>query len=173
MNATDLRRLYAYTDWANGRMLSAAAALSEEQFTREIVSSFPSIRDTLAHIAGAEWVWLTRWRGESPLETPEWMSAPPFGVVRDRFVEIAADRRAYLAALAEDAIESVLHYRSLKGDPFAMPLGELLVHCANHSTYHRGQLATMLRQVGAAAPPSTDYTQFLRDTGVGMAVTVP
>ena len=163
MNVTDLRLLYAYTDWANDRMLSAAAGLSEEQFTREIVSSFRSIRDTLAHIAGAEWIWLTRWRGESPLATPEWMNAPSFGLVRGRIEEIAAERRAYLAELTEDAIESVLHYRSQKGDPFAMPLGGLLVHCANHSTYHRGQLATMLRQVGAA-PPSTDYVQFLRAT---------
>jgi uncharacterized damage-inducible protein DinB len=164
MNTIDLRRLYDYTDWANDRMLSAAAELSEEQFTRTIVSSFASIRDTLAHIAGAEWIWLKRWRGESPLEAPEWMNAPSFGLVRERMMEIAADRRAYLAGLTEEAIESVLDYRSIKGDPFAMPLGELLLHCANHSTYHRGQLATMLRQVGAAAPPSTDYTQFLRAT---------
>jgi len=74
---------------------------------------------------------------------------------------IAADRRAYLEDLGDDRIESKLHYRSTQGDPFTMPLGELLIHCANHSTYHRGQLVTMLRQVDAA-PPNTDYTQFVR-----------
>jgi uncharacterized damage-inducible protein DinB len=74
---------------------------------------------------------------------------------------IAADRRAYLDDLVGETIEATLHYRSTQGDPFTMPLDSLLVHCANHSTYHRGQLVTMLRQAGAA-PPNTDYTQFIR-----------
>jgi uncharacterized damage-inducible protein DinB len=161
MNIADGRRLYAYTDWANDRILAAIAELSEEQFTREIVSSFPSIRDTLSHIAFAEWLWLQRWMGESPVESPEWTKTPSFHVLSDQIHRIAADRRAYLTKLADDRIDSTVHYRSTRGDPFAMVLSELFIHCANHSTYHRGQLVTMLRQVGAT-PPNTDYTQFVR-----------
>ena len=161
MNVSDLRRLYAYNDWANDRMLDAIAALSNEQFTREIVSSYSSIRDTLAHIAGAEWLWLRRWRGESPPKAPEWAAAPSIETLREQMHAIASDRREYLAGLDDDTIESMLSYRSIKGDAFTMPLGGVLLHCANHSTYHRGQLVTMLRQAGAT-PPGTDYTTFLR-----------
>jgi uncharacterized damage-inducible protein DinB len=160
MNAADLRKLYAYNDWANDRMIEVIAALSEEQFTRRIVSSYESIRDTLSHIAFAEWIWLQRWMGESP--SNEWMKEPSFAAVRDRLHAVRADRNVYLAGLRDDTIASTIQYRSTRGDQFTMLLGELLIHCANHSTYHRGQLVTMLRQVGAT-PPNTDYTPFVRE----------
>ncbi len=161
MNVTDLRRLYGYTDWANDRMLAAIGGLSEEQYGRHVVSSYPTIRDTLAHIVFAEWLWLERWRGRSHAEYPAWMTEPPFPKLEEEMRAIAAERRAFLDDLTEDAIESTIDYRSMKGDPFTMPLGGVMIHCANHSTYHRGQLVTMLRQVGAT-PPNTDYTQYLR-----------
>lgn len=158
MNAADVRRLYAYNDWANERMLVTLAALDDEQRTRTIPSSFPSIDETLAHIAFAEWVWLRRWLGESPSGPPDWKT---FDVVRDRLRDIAAERRAYLDAVTDETISGPLAYRNVKGDPFTGVLSDLLVHCANHSSYHRGQLVTMLRQVGAK-PPGTDFTEFTR-----------
>lgn len=162
MNVAGFCRLYEYTDWANDRILAAIATLSEEQFTHDIVSSFPSIRDTIAHIAFAEWIWLNRWKGQSPPGPPEWLTTPSFATVRDRMHEIAAERRAYLDGLTDAVLDSILHYRSTEGDPFSMPLREVLFHCANHSTHHRGQLVTMLRQVGATPPPTMDYTPFVR-----------
>ncbi len=162
MDLSDVRRLYAYTDWANDRFLDVIGRLPEEQFTQTIVSSYSSIRDTLSHIASAEWIWLRRWMGESPLEVPSWATAPSFAVLQTKIHAVAGERRAYLADLAPAAIESILHYRSIKGDPFALPLREVLIHCANHSTYHRGQLVTMLRQAGAQ-PPTTDYSLFARE----------
>ena len=158
MNAADIRRLYTYTDWANERMLATIDPLSDEQRTQVIPSSFPSILETLTHIAFAEWVWLRRWLGESPLSPPEGTS---FGETRDRLRAVAAERRAYLDGLSDDAVAGTVSYRSVKGDAFTMNLGDVLVHCANHSTYHRGQLVTMLRQVGAK-PPGTDFTEFAR-----------
>ena len=158
---TDIRRLYAYCDWANDRMLAVIADLSDEQFSRELVSSFSSIRETLSHIAFAEWLWLQRYKGTSPSETPDWTESRSLEVLRDRMHATAADRREYLDALGDDAIASTIDYRSMSGDPFTMSLGDVLVHCANHSTYHRGQLVTMLRQVGAT-PPGTDFTVFAR-----------
>jgi uncharacterized damage-inducible protein DinB len=158
MNAADIRRLYTYTDWANERMLATIEGLSDEQRTQVIASSFPSILETLTHIAFAEWVWLRRWSGESPASPPEGTS---FAETRDRLRSVAAERRAYLDGLSDDAVAGSVSYRSIKGDPFTMNLGDVLVHCANHSTYHRGQLVTMMRQVGAK-PPGTDFTEFAR-----------
>src|SRR5271156_6161507 len=66
MNVEDFRRLYDYNSWANHRTLDACAPLSEEQFTRDLRSSFRSLRDTMVHISWAEWLWLERWQGRSP-----------------------------------------------------------------------------------------------------------
>lgn len=161
MTPTALRRLYDYTNWANARMLDVIAGLDDEQFTRHVVSSYSSIRDTLAHIASAEWLWLLRWKGDSRLALPEWMEAS-FARLREEMESIAADRRAFLGDLTDERADAMLHYRSIRGDAFALPLREVLIHCANHSTYHRGQLVTMLRQVGVTELPSTDYALFVR-----------
>jgi uncharacterized damage-inducible protein DinB len=161
MNVDDIRKLYAYTDWANGRIIDAIAVLSDEQYAREITSSFSSIRDTLSHIASSEWIWLKRWKGTSPREVPEWAIEPLLATSRDRIHRIASARRAFLESLSDDLLRSKLSYTNLAGEPFVMPLEEVLIHCANHSTHHRGQLTTMLRQIGAT-PPNTDYAPFYR-----------
>jgi uncharacterized damage-inducible protein DinB len=66
MNAQDIHLLYAYNSWANAKVLHAASKLTEEQFTEDLSSSHRSVRDTLAHILAAEWIWLMRWKGTSP-----------------------------------------------------------------------------------------------------------
>ena len=60
------RTLFAYDAWANRRSLEACATLTPEQFTRDLGSSFPSVRDTLAHLVGAQFVWLERFHGRVP-----------------------------------------------------------------------------------------------------------
>jgi uncharacterized damage-inducible protein DinB len=58
MSPEQIRILYDYNAWANHRSLDAAAALGAEQFVKPLGSSFSSVRDTLAHIWGSEWLWL-------------------------------------------------------------------------------------------------------------------
>ncbi len=70
MNADDIRTLFEYNSWANHRALESCAALSNEQFTRDLGSSFKSVRDTLVHICGAEWLWLERFHGRSHSTLP-------------------------------------------------------------------------------------------------------
>lgn len=62
MTRDDIRLLYEYDRWANRRVLKAASALSAEQFTRDMRGSFGSVRDTILHILGGEWIWLAYWR---------------------------------------------------------------------------------------------------------------
>ena len=68
MNINEIRRLYAYTEWANGLVLEAAEKLSSEQLLRDVKISHNSILGTLVHMAGAEWIWLERWHGHSPTD---------------------------------------------------------------------------------------------------------
>ena len=56
MTPQEMRTLYDYNAWANHRSLDAASALTTEQFVKPMGSSFGSVRDTLAHVYGAEWI---------------------------------------------------------------------------------------------------------------------
>ena len=70
MKPDEMVALYDYNAWADRRVLQAAGALSQEQFVKPMGSSFSSVRDTLAHILGVEWLWLERFQGRSPASIP-------------------------------------------------------------------------------------------------------
>jgi uncharacterized damage-inducible protein DinB len=162
MNIEDFRLLYDFNAWANQRTLDACAALAPEQFTRDLASSFPSVRDTLAHIYGAQWVWLERWHGRIPAALPSPADFPDFETTRRRFAEIDGNLVDYAASLNADDIQRVVAFKTLAGTPISQPLWQMLQHVANHSTYHRGQVTTMLRQLGAKAA-GTDLIYFYRE----------
>jgi uncharacterized damage-inducible protein DinB len=155
-----LRELYEYNYWARDRQLQACAALTQDQFLRPMGSSFSSLRDTLAHLVGAEWVWLERWRGHSPteLETLEFSADrfPALGAIQERWRTVEHGVRGYLATLREEMLAQPLSYTNLKGEAWTYPLWQTLIHVVNHQTYHRGQVTTLLRQLGVEAP-SIDY----------------
>ena len=62
MNAEDFKTLFRYNAWANRRTVEACAGLRAAQFTKDLESSFRSVRDTLVHIMAVERVWLDRWK---------------------------------------------------------------------------------------------------------------
>ncbi len=158
MNVQDIARLFAYNKWANARFVAAAATLTEGQLAAQVTSSFPSVRATLAHIVGAEWLWLRRWLGEHPAATPPWLESP-LPVLRERLAEVERERDRYVAALSAEDLDRTLSYRRLDGTARSGRLADTLLHVVNHSTYHRGQLTTMLRQVGGT-PPTTDLALY-------------
>lgn len=164
MRVADVLELYAYNEWANARMFGAATKLDSEVFTTPRGSSFSSIRDTIAHIAASEWVWLRRWRGVSPSAQPEWSSLPDAAALTEKLREVESDRAAFLRGLTDEDLSKPLAYRNLKGDDFSELLMDQLVHVVNHSSYHRGQVATLSRQAGFPAP-ATDLIVFKREHG--------
>lgn len=161
MTLDDLRSLYTYNAWANARFFEAIAGLDEARRTAPLESSFPSVIATLGHIVGAEWIWLSRWQGTNPSGFPDWLQAPILEDLRSRLSRVESDRATYLAGLSEEDLQRPLDYKLLNGTASSTRLLDLLLHVVNHSTYHRGQLTTLLRQVGAT-PPATDYVVYTR-----------
>jgi len=104
-------------------------------------------------------VWLRRWKGESPSAGPDWAASPSRETLRNKLREVETERSAFLASLSDSDLMQPITYRNLKGEEWRYLLGDLLLHLVNHSTYHRGQITTMLRQVGIT-PPSTDLLIF-------------
>lgn len=157
----DLRDLYAYNLWANLRAMEACAPLTSGELHRDLGSSFPTLIGTLAHILSAEWIWLERWSGRSPAGLPDDWDLSTLQAIRWRWAEVETRRAEILASLTEEALAAPVAYRNTRGEPFLAPLGQLMRHVINHSTYHRGQIATMLRQLGHPAP-QTDLVLYHR-----------
>ena len=157
-----LERLLDYTVWANHRVLRACATLEGDDFRRELGGSFGTIRGTLAHVMGSEWVWLERWKGVSPERLPDEAAFENVVALRDRWTVIEGHRRAWLDTLPEGEAAEIVRYRSLQGVAYEAPLWQLVQHVANHSTYHRGQVIVMLKQVGARVV-STDLVVYDRE----------
>ena len=155
MDLETIRELYGYNRWANARSLQAASTVSHEDFIKEVGGSFASLRGTLAHMYGAEWIWLERWRGTSPRKLPFSLDFPDVETIRSRWQDVERGQKEFLGGLDQGRLGEVISYVNLKGETFAYPLGRMLQHVVNHSTYHRGQVATLLRQLGAT-PLSTD-----------------
>jgi len=159
----EIRELYAYNRWANARILGAAAALDPAAFARDMGSSFPSVRDTLVHILAAEWVWLSRWQGTSPIGLPTW-DLSTCDEVRERWAEVEREQQAFIARLTDADIRRSMAYRDTRGRAWENELGQMLRHVVNHSSYHRGQVITMLRQLGAETV-ATDLIRYYREGG--------
>ena len=160
MDLSEVRFLLAYNRWANAQVLDAADRLTPKEFTRDLRSSFPSVRDTLVHILSAEWLYLERWGGNSPAAMPDLGPLETVAGFRSCWREVEAGQRAFLEGLGPADLARVIGYTNFRGEAWRYPLGQMLQHTVNHSTYHRGQLATLLRQLGAAPNP-TDLLVFV------------
>ena len=157
-----LRLLFQYNQWADRRLLDACSALTNEQFTRDLGSSFRSVRDTVAHLYGAEWVWNERIQGRSPSSLLSGTGFPDLASVRAKLEEMDSYYLDYVTRLTQQDLDQVIHYKSFAGEDFSNPLWQTLHQLSNHATYHRGQVVTLLRQLGAK-PVATDLSAFYRE----------
>ncbi len=164
-----LRFLFQYNQWADRRTLDACAALSNEQFTRNLGSSFSSVRDTAAHLYGAEYVWNERINGRSPTALVTGAGFPDLASGRDKLEEMDAYYIDFVSKLSQQDLERVIQYKGFKGEEYSNPLWQSLHQLTNHASYHRGQITTMLRQLGAK-PASTDLIGYYRELAAAARV---
>ena len=159
MNKSQIIELYSYDDWANKKMLSAVGQLENEEFNQDLSSSFKSIRDTMVHLLGAEELWLSRWMGEqgrmflNPDDFPTYLS------LDERGNDFRNHLEGFLVSLTEEDLMEEISYRNIKGIPCSLELWKQMLHVTNHSSYHRGQVVTMLRQL-KKTPPSLDMIYY-------------
>jgi uncharacterized damage-inducible protein DinB len=160
-----LKELFDFNCWARDRQLQTCSALRAPEFLRPLGSSFSSLRDTLAHLVGVEWLWLERWQGRAPRSLPAPDEFPNIAAISERWRAVERDMRQYLGGLTEEALAAPLTYVNLKGQEWTYPLWRMHMHLLMHQSFHRGQVTTMLRQLGAE-PPAVDYLVAI-DMGLG------
>jgi uncharacterized damage-inducible protein DinB len=164
MHANDIRALLDYTFWARDRLLDAASALTPEQYAQPMGNSFSSVRDTIVHLYGADWIWIARLEGlESPGAFPKPESFPDLASVHTAWSEVERRYRAFGDALTDATVNRVIAFKTLSFGDATGQIGQVIQHVVNHGTYHRGQVTTMIRQLGAPAPKAMDLIFYYRD----------
>ena len=166
MDLTDIKNLFDYTEWANELAMDAASKLPDEGLRRDVRISHRSIFGTLVHMAGAEWIWLERWHGRSPLKAEAWTlwstdSCADLATLRAHWTNLIKARARFISELDETRLAADLPFRLLNSDLSSMPLVNQMQHVVNHATMHRGQIVGMIRQLGID-PPATDLLFYLR-----------
>ena len=155
-----IRGLYDYHRWANRRLFEVAANLGDP-VTRDMGKhwSVPTVKGMFAHIYGADFIWLSRWKGSSPGRLPGDADFATLADLRARWDDLETEQRAFVHGLAEADLARPVTYKNTRGDQFSAPLGPLLQHVANHATHHRSELATMVTLI-SGPPPDTGINTY-------------
>ena len=156
------RELLKYTLWSDRRVLTAIENVRDEDLERPAGASFGSLLGTLSHILVAERIWLARFVG-APLDPfPSEGDYPDRSALMAGFGEIWPEMEFYMAALTQDQLDARLQWTNSRGETHQRPLWQAVLHLCNHSSYHRGQVVSLLRQLGYE-PPATDLICFWND----------
>lgn len=150
-----------YNQWMNKSIYSAASQLSASDLAEDRGAFFGSIIGTLNHLLVGDTIWLKRF-AEHPaklkslehfheVESPNALDS----ILHENFEELRQSRlkmdhliREFSSELTDAVLLSSLSYKNTKGEPFTKNLGALVQHFFNHQTHHRGQITTLLNQVG-------------------------
>ena len=141
--------LFRYNYWARDRQLEACALLSPAQFSRPLGGSFPSVRDTLDHMLAAEWIWLERLQGRSPHALPTFDELLSVTEINQRWQSVERGFLDHLSSPPGEQMSRNIVYTNFRTQIQTYPVWMILLHLINHQTYHRGQVTTLLRQLGA------------------------
>jgi len=160
MKGTDLLHVFEYDEWATTTLLDAVEQLKPDEIHKDLGTSFQSLHGTLVHLYGAQFLWLSRWKGSpTGLTKPE--EVPTIADLRNRWRELYNQMYDYIRSLTDLQLRANFTYPDLTGKEWSHPLFQQIEHLAFHSMYHRGQVVTLLRQLGQT-PPHTDLIVYYR-----------
>lgn len=146
--------LVRYSAWASKKLLAFAATVPEEDVTRAIPNSHGGILKTFQHIYYADRVWLARLERASILPFEDPAPGPSLADLDQSWWPLL-DRMAACAEACEPTTK--VPFKRYTGESYSLEAYKIVQHVANHGTYHRGQIAAMLKQSGHT-PPSTDLS---------------
>jgi len=154
-DAAALKKLVAYNQWANERILKAIDGLTPDDLARPVDAYFGTLAKNIRHILMAQRVWLARWKGQPPpkLDTP---IAEPWP---DAYAGTHAEFRAFVEPLADRDFDRVVSYVDSRGKRYEVPLAQLVTHVVNHGTAHRAETGLLLERIGRS-PGDLDFVYF-------------
>lgn len=152
----------AYNVWASTQFANVIRGITPSYLNREIESSFPSIRATINHIRSAEYIWLSRLKGEPVTVWPEFDPIESSNELADAWLQGSQALALYIEQMPDADFSKEFTYHDMKGNPHTDTLNSVFMHLFNHSSFHRGQLVTLFRQSGLTVIPRSDYIVYAR-----------
>ena len=147
-----ISELLDYNYWARDRQYDVCKGLTRRQFNQQFEGSFPSLRQTVTHMALVEWLWLERWHGRSPKKMLGDHDLNTADELQKFMLKLEHDTREFWAGVSDAQMKKTLTYTNFAGEHWSYPLWRTLMHVVNHQSYHRGQVTNYLRLLGAKAP---------------------
>jgi uncharacterized damage-inducible protein DinB len=153
-----LIRLYEYNHWANEcyfALFRTAPAIPER------------VQLLMSHVLVAQKLWLTRIQGQPDLSLHIWQ-AEPVAKLEALATENTQNWLQYLHSTDQAELDRSMTYENFQKITYTNRVSDIIVHTANHATYHRAQMAVLFRQAGTA-PPNTDFITYAREEVAGRA----
>jgi uncharacterized damage-inducible protein DinB len=159
----EIKRLFAYHYWATHKLLNVVAALTVEEYTRELAGSNGSVRNTLVHTLSAEWGWLDRcggWPRGDKLNPDDY---PTPASLIEQWARVEEKVNDFLAAVTPEQLNGVVEF-SIGPTAFKQQRGQLLRHSTTHAVHHRGQVSLLIRALGRT-PGNFDLLFYAEEAG--------
>jgi uncharacterized damage-inducible protein DinB len=153
-DSRQLRRLVAYNQWADERILVVVDSISPEELTKAREAYFGTLAANLRHTLVSQRVWLARWRGEAP-RYDEPITAP----WREAYADTHGVFRRYVEGLSDTEAERVVRYSDTRGNAREIVLAHAITHLVNHGTAHRAETGLLLERLGRS-PGDLDYSAY-------------
>lgn len=162
MTLHELKTLHAYSSWADNRLFDSLEPIPAEQYMKDLGSSHGGIHGTMVHLVGAQKIWIERFKGESQpfltLNPPDSLAA-----LKGVWEKVGYETAKWLGMMTDKKLTGTFSMKNLKGETQTHLFWQAFQHLANHSSYHRGQVVTMMRQLGET-PPTTDMILFYMES---------
>jgi uncharacterized damage-inducible protein DinB len=152
----------SYNYWANQELIKCILKLDPEKQEQEVMSSFTSLHTTIIHMWDAESIWWQRMKLKENIIIPSLSFHPTVQEAVNGLLQQSRDWAEWTKQATEPQLEHVFSYRNTKKEEFKQPTWQVMLQVFNHGSYHRGQLVTMLRQLGEENIPQTDYIVYSR-----------
>lgn len=152
-----------YHRWATGSIFEQTGSLSDEELRRNLNTSFEGIYGTLLHLYRADSLWLARLEQSGRQRLEDYPDPETIAILREKWAAVQDGMLAFAERLGEADWETKLSYTTLAGVPYHTPIWQMVLHIVNHGTHHRGQILSMLRQLGHK-PTGLDLIGYYRAT---------
>ncbi|WP_407526767.1 DinB family protein [Lacibacter sp. MH-610] len=157
-----LQNYAAFNVWANQTITDAILEMEEHTHQQIVKSSFPNLYATVLHMWDAESIWWQRMEGHAQLLIPGKEFNPTMKEAVNGLLNQSREWSSWMNRVTEEQLQNEFHYKNLKGEAFTSGVWQVVHHLFNHGTYHRGQLVTMMRELGSTEIPSTDFIHWYR-----------
>jgi uncharacterized damage-inducible protein DinB len=156
--------MFDYMGWADRLMIEAARTVADDAYYKDQGISFGSVHKLMVHCMAAQWIWLSRWRGENPTRLESHEQYPTRDSLEQRWPLVHSALVDFLGLQSTNSLSRVIDYKNTKGEHLSLPLGDLMLYVVDHATYHRGQIASMIKRAGGQ-PAAISYHRFALERG--------